>query len=305
MRCLVLGAGGYLGRHLAQALRSGGHQVDAVARTSRAGLAVDLCDLASLQALDWDVGTVYLFAGVTGTAVSFNQYPNFVNGNQIALLNVLDCIRQSGHRPRVVFPSTRLVYKGSNLPLPESSELQARTVYAASKIACEMHLQAYASAFGIPYTVFRVCVPYGNVLGERYSYGTVGNFIQQAFDSGRIRLYGDGSLRRSFTHVEDICRAIVLGSMREDFVNQVFNIPGEDLSLLQAAQLIASRLQATIELAPWPAFDERIESGGTVFDGRKLLERLSPAPVRTMAEWVGSIPLRPGPATAPLPTQPT
>jgi len=294
MKCLVIGAAGYLGRHLAPALRAAGHEVSSVARGGQAGLRVDVSDLKSLQSLDWDVDRVFLFAGVTGTTASFTDYQTSVVGNQIGLLNVLDCIRQSGHRPRVMFPSTRLVYKGSELPLPETAELQAKTVYAASKIACELHLQAYALAFGIPFTVFRICVPYGNAQGERYSYGTVGNFIQQALDTGRIRLYGDGSLRRTFTHVDDICRAILLGSVREDFENDVFNIPGEDLSLLQAAGLIATQLQATIELAPWPDFDARIESGSTVFDGAKLSTRLPLLTQRKISEWVTSIspPLR-------------
>jgi UDP-glucose 4-epimerase len=296
MKCLVLGAGGYLGSHLAQALRNAGHDVRAVARTGPGGEPVDVGDLKSLQVLDWAVDRVFMFAGVTGTTASFNQYPHFVAGNQLSLLNVLECIRQSAHRPRVVFPSTRLVYKGSEQPLPETAELEARTVYAASKIACERHLQAYANAFEIPYTVVRVCVPYGNALGGRYSYGTVGNFIQQSFDSGRIRLYGDGSLRRTFTHVEDICRAIVLGAAREDFANQVFNLPGEDLSLLQAAQLIATRLEARIELTPWPEFDQRIESGSTVFDGSRLEARLPGLVQQSFGRWVMSIPARPAPS---------
>jgi len=297
MKCLVIGAGGYLGRHLAPTLEAAGHEVAAVARSGqngRSGLVADVGDLKSLQALDWNVDRVFMFAGVTGTTASFTDYQTFVVGNQIGLLNVLDCIRQSGHRPRVVFPSTRLVYKGSAQPLPETAGLQALTVYAASKIACELHLQSYAQAFGIAYTVFRICVPYGNAQGGRYSYGTVGNFIQQAFDTGRIRLYGDGSLRRTFTHVDDICRAIVLGSVREDFENDVFNIPGEDLSLLQAAGLIATQLQASIEMVPWPDFDLSIESGSTVFDDTKLSARLPSPTQRKMSEWVTSISPQPG-----------
>ncbi len=290
MKCLVIGAAGYLGRHLVPALRAAGHDVSAVARNGQDGLLADVGDMKSMKALDWDVDCVFHFAGATGTTASFNDYQTFVAGNQIGLLNVLDCIRQSGHRPRIVFPSTRLVYKGSAQSLQETAELEARTIYAASKIACEMHLKAFARAFDIPFTVFRICVPYGNAQGGRYSYGTVGNFIQQAFDTGRIGLYGDGSLRRTFTHIDDICRAIVLGSAQEDFKNEVFNIPGEDLSLLQAAGMIATHLRATIGLTPWPEFDLRIESGHTVFDGAKLSARLPSSTQRTMNDWVTSMP---------------
>ena len=290
MKSLVLGASGYLGRHLAAALRADGHDVVAYASPrAAAGPRLDIGDRPGVDALDWNVDVVFLMAGATGTTASFTDFERFVRGNQIGVLNVLESLRRSERRPRVVFPSTRLVYAGSDRPLAETAPLRPRTVYAASKIGGEHYLQAYADAFGVPYTVFRIGVPYGNAQGERYAYGTVGNFIQQAVDTGCIRLYGNGSLRRSFTHVEDLCRAIVCGCTREDFANEVFNMPGEDLSLLEAAQLIARRLDATIEFAPWPAFDRRVESGSTVFDGRKLLSRLPDLLTHRMADWVDSI----------------
>jgi UDP-glucose 4-epimerase len=290
MKCLLLGASGYLGRHLGAALQAEGHDVVACASPRAAtGARLDLADRAAVDALDWKVDVVYLMAGATGTGASFADFERFVKANQLGLLNVLESIRQSGHRPRVVFPSTRLVYAGAAQALAETAALQPRTVYAVSKISGEQLLQAYAQAFGMPYTVFRVCVPYGNSQGGRYAYGTVGNFIQQAVDTGCIRLYGDGSLRRSFTHVDDVCRVIVQASVRADCADEIFNVPGEDFSLLEAAQLIAARLQAQVECVPWPAFERQIESGSTVFDGSKLLARLPGVMTHRMADWVQTI----------------
>jgi UDP-glucose 4-epimerase len=270
-------------------LQADGHEVAACSRHGAATLRVDVCDASSLGALDWQVDAVFMMAGATGTGASFANHEQFVRTNETGLLNVLECIRRSDQRPRVVFPSTRLVYKGSATPLIETDELQPRTVYATSKIAAEMHLQAYAHAFDVPFTVFRVCVPYGNAQGDRYSFGTLGNFIQQALEGGRIRLYGDGSQQRTFTHVDDVCAALVQGAVRDDFANQTFNIPGEDLSLLDAARCIATQLGADIELAPWPPFDLRIESGSTVFDGAKLRSRLPNFVTRAMTGWARSI----------------
>jgi UDP-glucose 4-epimerase len=290
MKCLVLGAGGYIGRHLAAALRAHGHQV--VAAASRAGPAqsrVDVGDAQTLTRLDWAVDVVFLFAGVTGTTASFKDHEGYVKGNELGLLNVLESIRLSSHRPRLVFPSSRLVYKGSRQPLPETAELEAKTVYAANKIACEFHLRAFSNAFDIPHTIFRVCVPYGNSQGSEYSFGTVGNFVRQALETGRISLYGDGSLRRTFTHVDDLCSFMVLGSASADFENGTFNIPGDDLSLLEAAQLIGARLGAAIAFAPWPSFDLCIESGSTVFDGTKTQSRLPSITARNMAQWAATI----------------
>jgi len=293
MKCLVFGAGGYMGGHLAQALADAGHAVVAHARRPDAGQrGVDLSDRHALAGVDWDVDRVFLFAGVTGTAASFEDHGRFVQGNDIVLLNMLDAIRRSSFRPRLVFPSSRLVYRGADHALPETAALEAKTLYAANKISCELYLQAYANAFELPYTVFRVGVPYGNRRGTAYSYGTVGNFIQQATQAGRIRMYGDGRLRRTFTHIDDICRTLIDGATRDDFANETFNLPGEDLSLIEAAELIAARLDATIEHVPWPALDQRIESGSTVFDSRKLLARLPRAVTHQLADWAARIPAR-------------
>lgn len=290
MKCLIFGANGYIGRHLLPALRAQGHEVVVHGHEGDHELRrPDITDAHTLSSVDWAVDRVFLFAGVTGTSASFQNFETYVRGNEIGLLNVLESIRQSEHRPRVVFPSSRLVYKGSDVPLHETAALEAKTVYAANKIACEMYLRAYANAFGIPHTIFRVCVPYGNSRGDQYSFGTIGNFISQAIKTGRIRLYGDGSVRRSFTHIDDLCRLVIQGSIHSGFENETFNIPGENFSLLDAAKLIATRLNAVTETTAWPALDLRIESGSTVFDGTKMLTLLPTSMSENLAEWATTI----------------
>lgn len=290
MKCLVLGSGGYVGRHLVAALRAKGHRVSiAGSRAGPAGSQVDIGDARTLAQVDWAVDVVFLLAGVTGTTASFNNHEAYVRGNEIGLLNVLESIRLSRRRPRLVFPSSRLVYKGSDLPLRETAELEARTIYAANKIACEFHLRAFSNAFDIPYTIFRICVPYGNSQSSEYSFGTVGNFIKQASETGRITLYGDGSQRRTFTHIDDLCNVMAVASGSADFENGTFNVSGDDLSLLQAAEVIGARLGAAIAFTPWPRFDLRIESGSTVFDGSKIQSRLPGIIARSMVQWAAKL----------------
>ena len=287
MKCILFGAGGYIGRHLKAAMRTAGHVVMAHGATPQD--RVDLSDAHALAALDWDVDCVLLFAGVTGTLASFARFGQFVTGNELALLNVLEAIRATPYRPRVIFPSSRLVYRGSDQALKESDELDAKTVYAANKIACEFQLRAYANAFDVPHTIFRICVPFGNSLGGQYSYGTLGNFIQQATQKRCITLYGDGSLRRTFTHIDDVCDMVILGASRQDVVNETFNLPGDDLSLLEAARCVAERLGANVQTCEWPVMDRRVESGSTAFDGGKWIARTGLAPSRSLSLWAFSI----------------
>ena len=113
-----------------------------------------------------------------------------------------------------MFPSSRLIYRGRPEPLPEDAPQDSKTVYAANKRSGEAFLQAYRAAFGIPTVVYRVCVPYGNLDGRSYSFGTIGAFIRLAKETGAIPLYGGDTPRRTFTHVQDICAQIAATALR-------------------------------------------------------------------------------------------
>jgi len=126
------------------------------------------------------------------------------------------------------------------------------------------------NSFQIPYTIYRICVPYGNNIGEVYSYGTIGYFLNQAKNKGVINLYGDGSLRRTFTHIEDICKQIIHSCRSNKSINQVYNTMGEQYNLKETAMMIAEKYNANITFSDWPENDHRIESGHTVFNSQKI-----------------------------------
>ena len=287
MRCIVFGASGYIGRHLVDYLRGQGHQVDIPLDFS--GGRVDLTNKDALKNIIWDVDVVFFLAGVTGTGASFDQYQRFLIGNELSLLNVLNSIRCAATKPRVIFPSTRLVYLGNDGVIDEGSELYPKTIYAVNKIACEHYLAAYSNSFDIPYTVIRLCVPYGSTIGGQYSFGTVGSFIEQARTNRTIRLFGGGTVRRTFTHIEDVCRLTTLTAISSVAANQVFNLPGDDRSLFQVAVLIAKRFGANVEYADWPKYDRCIESGNTVFEAKKIIDALCTSLNYNIEDWANSL----------------
>ena len=274
-RIAVIGANGFIGRHLVYYLQKQGSKLiecyDVVERAELPNYrCVDLTDKNALVAINLNVDYIFMFAGLTGTFAGFDAYEKYININEIALLNLLDAIRKSEFRPKVVFPSTRLVYKGYDKPLKEEDEKESKTIYAANKIACEGYLQAYRDSFDIPYTIFRICIPYGNMLSTDYSFGTVGFFIKQASVGKDITLYGGGTIKRTFTHMEDLCYQIVEGAMKKECDGQIFNVGGETLSLRQAAEIVANKFGTKVVDVPWPEKDLRIESDHTYFDDTKI-----------------------------------
>lgn len=272
-KCAVIGGKGYIGKHLAFYLKQRGFKVmsyDVIPGDEVDYQQVDMTDVNSLSKIDLDVDYIFMFAGLTGTYAGFDTYEKYIKINEIALLNLLDTIRKSEHKPKVIFPSTRLVYKGYDKPLKEEDEKESKTIYAANKIACEGYLQAYHDSFDIPYIVFRICIPYGNLLSTDYSFGTVGFFIKQAKAGNDITLYGGGTIKRTFTHMEDLCFQIVEGAMKSESDGQIYNVGGETLSLKQAAETIATKFGTKVVGVPWPERDLRIESDHTYFDDTKI-----------------------------------
>lgn len=287
-RCAVIGANGYIGKHLSYYLKNRGIKSDLYdihpieAENYR---IVDLTSLESVASIDLNVDYIFLFAGLTGTYAGFDNYIKFNSINEIGLLNLLDAIRKSNFRPKIVFPSTRLVYKGIDKALNEDDEKETKTIYAVNKLACEGMLQAYKQSFDIPYTIFRVCVPYGNLLSSDYSFGTIGFFIKQVTAGKNITLYGGGDIKRTFTHMEDLCYQIIEGAFSEKSNGQIYNIGGETLSLKEAANLIAKHYGKSIETIEWPEKDLLIESGHTFFDDTKIRTLLNIDSFRKLKEF--------------------
>jgi UDP-glucose 4-epimerase len=276
-RALVIGASGYLGRHVVEALMRDGVSVVSAGRHGVATedhVRVDVERRAHVRRLDLDVDWVFYLAGATGTLDSFDEYERHVSVNELGLMHLLDWIRDGGARPRVVYPSSRLVYAGGHGLLGEDAPKRASTVYAVTKLAGEATLSAYATAYDIRHSVFRIGVPYGTTEPDGgYPYGTIGGFLALARAGEDISLYGTGAQRRTFTHVSDVAGAMLAGvSSAGPSDDQVMNIGGDAASIAEVAQAIADRHGVAVRHVEWPVPSLRIESGDTVFDDARLRE---------------------------------
>lgn len=288
MKIAIIGGKGYIGKHLDYYLQQRGitSMVYDVQELDEPNYKkIDITNPASVAEIDLNVDYIFMFAGLTGTYAGFDKYETYNAINEIGLLNLLDAIRNSEYRPKVIFPSTRLVYKGVDKALKEGDEKETKTIYAVNKIACEGLLQAYKASFDIPYAVFRICIPYGNLLSTDYSFGTVGFFIKQASAGKDITLYGGGNIKRTFTHMEDLCYQVVEGAFNPNSKGEIYNIGGETYSLREAAEIIAAKFGTNVVDVPWPERDLRIESDHTYFDDTKIRALLNFGEYKNLKEF--------------------
>lgn len=288
-KSIVFGANGYLGRHLCYFLKQRGVQFIPTGSSKKSidnytnYIQIDIGVKAQVQQLDFNVDYIFAFAGLTGTANSEFLIERFKKVNEEGLSNLISCC-EGLNGVKIIFPSTRLVYKGvANTPLEETAENEAKTIYAKNKLVCEEMLKASS----VNFTIFRICVPYGNLFDRNYSYGTVGFFIAKAVKGNNITLYGDGSFKRTFTYVADLVNAILITIQLDEAINQCYNIGGTDnISLLAAASIIAKKYKVGIEFIDWPKEALKIESGDTIFSDKKIQNVIDYNYQNSLNEWI-------------------
>lgn len=251
--------------------------------------SLDVFSREEWENVNFDVDYIYFFTGKTGGIRSFDGPEDYVKVNEIALLNMLCQYVSKKSRAKIIFPSTRLVYKGNEQELCEDAEKEFKTIYAINKYACENYIKMYNNLYGVKYCIVRICLPYGTNISEARSYGTADFMINTARRGEDITIYGDGGYARTLTHINDLADALIEVMSSEKCNDDVYNIGGERYTLYEMAQLIADKFNVKVKCVDWPIADEKIESKSTVFCSKKFDQEVMFKYNQRFKDWVESL----------------
>ncbi len=197
----VVGGAGFLGTNVNQAFRT---------RVIEKGDPLDFtgCDTVIHLAANADVRggwrdpTVDLAAGPVLTSA------------------VLEAMRTQGIR-RLIFASSAAIYPPALGPHHETEAPKASSLYAASKVAAEQLIHAYAAADKIDPTILR----FVSVFGPHYSHGLLADFVKIATPE-RLPVLAPGTSQKSYVHVLDVIYAMRLVLAKEAF--GTFNVARDE-----------------------------------------------------------------------------
>ncbi len=283
MRFLITGGAGFIGSHLADELLLRGHRVHVLDDLSTGSIehirhhkdnasfsyTIESAASAPLVAeLVDEADVVYHLAAAVGVELIVESPVRTIETNVHCTEVVL---MQANKKKKPVFiASTSEVYgKGETLPFREDGDLLlgpthiGRWAYACSKALDEYLALAYHHEKQLPVVVGRLF----NTVGPRQTgrYGmVVPSFVRQALAGRPITVYGDGTQRRCFCHVEDVVRALCDLMVTDDVYGQVFNIGStEEVSVLELAHRVreAAKSDSQIDTVPYedayePGFED-------------------------------------------------
>ncbi|HEY3134127.1 MAG TPA: NAD-dependent epimerase/dehydratase family protein [Gemmatimonadaceae bacterium] len=180
--------------------------------------------------------------------------------NILGTLNLMEAVRASHGRPRIVFTSTGgAVYGDFNTP--PNAEIYPKdpeSPYAIGKLSIELYLAYYGRVHGLDAVALR----FGNVYGPRQDphgeAGVVAIFCGRILENRPLTVFGDGIQTRDYIFVGDVTRSVWMAATKPlpdigRLDARAFNIgTGIGTSVLELAEKLqaAAGSDVPIEFAP-------------------------------------------------------
>lgn len=244
MRVLVTGGAGFIGSHVVEALRAGGHEP--LVFDVREDPGADVRDASAVATALAGVDAVCHQAAMVGLGNGVADAAEYVSRNDLGTAVLVAAMADAGVR-HLVLAGSMVVYgeggyacarHGAVRPGPravadldagrfeprcpecgrdlapglvgEQAPADPRNVYAATKLAQEHLVAAWARATGGSAVSLRYHNVYGPRMPRDTPYAGVASFFRSALARGEApRVFEDGRQRRDFVHVRDVAAANV------------------------------------------------------------------------------------------------
>jgi nucleoside-diphosphate-sugar epimerase len=267
-RYLITGVAGFIGSRTAEILLEAGHELVGVDNLNDAydvrvkeyrlerlrglgGFRFERLDIADGSAVaaagfqDQDFDGVINLAARAGVRASVENPWVYVDTNVTGTLNMLELCRSRGISKFVLASSSSLY--GVEAPIPYCEEHDTShpiSPYAASKKSAEALCHTFHFLHGLDVTVLRYFTAYGPAGRPDMS---VFRFTQRIREGRPIHVYGDGTMSRDFTYVDDIARGTVvaLAPLGYEIINLGGDHPHQVIDLIR---LIEKRLGRSAEI---------------------------------------------------------
>ena len=259
-RIVVCGAGGFIGNHLVNRLKSERHWIRGVdvkypefspTQTDDFILG-DLRDYRTCeQVFDSFFDEVYQLAadmGGAGFIFTGDNDASIMHNSALCNLNILEACRLPKIR-RIFYASSACIYPERNQMDPDNPICSEESAYPAApdseygweKLFSERLYLAFARNYGMEVRIAR----FHNIFGELGTWtggrekapAAMCRKVAEAEEGDAIEMWGDGEQTRSFLHVSE-CIEGILRLMRSDWEGPV-NIGSEEMvTINQLAQMI-------------------------------------------------------------------
>ena len=256
VRLLVTGGAGFIGSNFVRMAVRKAHGIVVLDRLTYAGNLSNLQDLLDAGRISFVKGDV-CDPGVVTTAVrgcdaivhfaaethvdrSILDAGDFVRTDVLGTHVMLEAAREETV-DRFIHVSTDEVYgESGSRPSREDSPLNPKSPYAASKAGADRLAYSYHATYGLPVVITR-CV--NNFGPYQHPEKAIPLFTICGIGGFPLPVYGSGTQKREWIHVEDHCSALFSLLRKRGIDGETFNIgTGERKSTRQVADAVVTAI---------------------------------------------------------------
>lgn len=281
-RVLVTGGSGFIGSALVKALVWAGHVVRVFDDNSRGAprrlaevendiefIAGDIRDAAAVQRAVTGVDEVHHLAYVNGTEFFYSAPELVLDVGVKGMINVIDACRAANVRSLILASSSEVYQSPPRVPTAEDAPLvvpdpgNPRYSYGGGKIISELMAINYGRKYFDRVLIFRPHNVYGPDMGFEHVIPQFALRFRRAAvqaKSGKVpfEIQGDGQQTRSFCHVDDLVRGVMVMREKGEHLGIYHVGTTEEVTISDVARRIAAHAGREIELIAKPA-----PAGGT------------------------------------------
>ena len=248
-KIFVAGHNGLVGSAIVRNLESNGH-TNIITRT-RDELDLTNSDAVKKFFMEEKPEFVFFAAAKVGGIGGNSDYPaDFIYQNLMIQSNVIHSSYIFGAKKLLFLGSSCIYPKFAEIPITEDQLLSgylepSNDSYAIAKIAGIKMCQAYRKQFGFNAVAVMPTNLYGPNDNFDHNYGHVLPSLMAKFHGSKeksehwvVKLWGDGSPKREFLHVDDLAEALNIIMERYDD-EEIINVgTGEDITIKELAEMI-------------------------------------------------------------------
>ena len=191
---------------------------------------------------------VFLAAAKVGGIGANSESPaHFIYDNLMIQTNIIDCAYRYGAKKLIFLGSSCIYPKFANQPIKEEELMTgalepSNDAYATAKIAGIKMCQAYRQQYGFN----AISVMPTNLYGPNDNYDLEKSHVLPAMirkfheAEDKVNLWGDGSARREFLHVDDLAEALYLLLNQYNEASPINVGTGEDVTIKELAETVGS-----------------------------------------------------------------
>lgn len=184
-------------------------------------------------------------AALSEVVLSNHQPIEYFETNTMGTVKLGNFLRKCPFLERYIHISSAEVFGSCSNPVTEDHRFDPSTPYAVSKAAADMYLATISNNFAFPATLIRSTNVYG-----RYQqlYKIIPRTVIYLKLGKPIRLHGGGKAVKSFIHVRDVVRGLLLSLERGGPGTYHFTVPSE-LTIADIVQMICEAMNRDFNTA--------------------------------------------------------